>query len=139
MTTDPYEMPRQHAHHVSDSLIAIDLLVELETLRNGDAYSTADHAAHTICKQSGIRVVLIALKSGGRMNEHHADAPITVHGLQGAVNFTVGDQTIRLTPGMLVAAAAGMLHSVEAIEESAFLLTMGAIAPHPDVDPEHHG
>jgi quercetin dioxygenase-like cupin family protein len=137
--TDSRETPRQHAHHVSDSLIAIDLLVESEALRSGDAYSTADHAAHTISKQSGSRVVLIALKAGGRMNEHHADAPITVQGLQGTVNFTVGDQTIRLTPGVLVTAAAGMLHSVEAIEESAFLLTMGAIAPHPDVDPEHHG
>jgi len=139
VTTDAHETPRQQAHHVTDSLIAIDLLVELEALRGGDAYSTADHAAHTISKQSGIRVVLIALKAGGRMNEHHADAPIAVHGLQGTVNFTVGDQPIRLTPGVLVIVAAGMLHSVEAIEESAFLLTMGAIAQHPGGDPEHHG
>ena len=137
MTTDTHETPREQAHHVSDSLIAIDLLVELEALRAGAAYSAADHAAHTISKQSGIRVVLIALKAGGRMNEHHADAPITVQGLQGAVNFTLGDQTIRMTPGVLVTAAASMLHSVEAIEESAFLLTMGAITPHPDADPEH--
>jgi quercetin dioxygenase-like cupin family protein len=126
VTTDPHETPRQQAHHVSDSLIAIDLLVELEALRGGDAYRAADHAAHTISKQSGIRVVLIALKAGGRMNEHHADAPITVQGLQGAVNFTVGDQTLRVTPGVLVTVAAGMVHGVEALEESAFLLTMGA-------------
>lgn len=139
METDSHETSRQHAHHVSDPLIAIDLLAELAVLRDGDAYSTADHAAHTVAKQSGIRVVLIALKPGGRMNEHHADAPITVQGLQGAVNFTVGDQTLRLTRDALVTVAAGMLHSVEAIEESAFLLTMGAIAPHPDVDAEHRG
>ena len=131
MTTDPRETPRQQAHHVSDPLIAVDLLVELEALRSGAAYSTANHAAHTISKQSGHRVVLIALKIGGRMKEHHADAPIMAQGLQGSVNFTIGDQTVCLTPGMLVTAAAGMPHSVEATEESAFLLTIGATAPHP--------
>jgi quercetin dioxygenase-like cupin family protein len=134
VSTDSQETPRQQAHHVSDSVIAIDLLVELEALRSAASYQAADHAAHTISKQSGIRVVLIALKAGGRMNEHHADAPITVHGLQGTVNFTVGGETLRVTPGVLVTVAAGMLHSVEAIEESAFLLTMGANAPHADVD-----
>lgn len=137
MPTDSHETPRQLAHHASDSLIAIDLVEELEAIRRGDAYSTGDHAAHTVSKQSGIRVVLIALKSGGRMNEHHADAPITVHGLQGAVNFTVGDQILRLTPGLLLSVAAGMLHSVEAIEESAFLLTIGELALHTDVGPTH--
>jgi len=134
VTTDSHETPRQQAHHVSDSLIAIDLLLELAALRGGDAYRGADHAAHTISKQSSIRVVLIALKAGGRMNEHHADSPITVHGLLGAMNFTVGDQMLRVTPGMLVTVAAGMLHSVEAIEESAFLLTIGANASHANSD-----
>jgi quercetin dioxygenase-like cupin family protein len=108
-------------------------------LRGGDAYSTPDHAAHTISKQSGIRVVLNSLKAGGRMNGHHADAPIAVHGLQGTVNFTAGDQPIRLTPGVLVTVAAGMLHSVEASEESAFLLPMASIAPQADADLGHHG
>lgn len=139
MTADSRETPRQQAHHVSDSLIAIELVEALKALRRGDAYSTADHAAQTISKQSGIKVVLIALKAGGRMSEHHADAPITVHGLQGAVNFTVGGQVIRLTPGLLVCVAAGMLHSVEAIDESAFLLTIGEIALHTDVGSGRYG
>jgi hypothetical protein len=91
------ETPRQRAQHISDRLITIDCLAELATLRGGDAYTAADHAAHTIAKQSGMRVVLIALKPGGRMNELHADAPITLHGLQGNVDFTVGDQTVRVT------------------------------------------
>jgi quercetin dioxygenase-like cupin family protein len=119
------ETPRQRAHHVSDPLIIIDCVAEVAKLRSGEAYTTADHAAHTITKQSGMRVVLIALKAGGEMNEHHADAPITLHGLQGCVNLTVGDQTVRLTPGLLVTVAQGLPHRLEAIDESAFLLTIG--------------
>jgi quercetin dioxygenase-like cupin family protein len=127
------ETPRQRAHHVSDPLITIDCLAELATLRGGDAYTTADHTAYTIAKQSGMRVVLIALKPGGRMNEHHAHAPITLHGLQGNLNLTLGDQTVRLTPGVLVTVAQGMPHSVEAIDESAFLLTIGGVTAHTNV------
>jgi quercetin dioxygenase-like cupin family protein len=131
------ETPRQRAHHVSDPLITIDCLAELATLRGGDAYTTADRAAYTIAKQSGMRVVLIALKPGGRMNEHHADPPITLHGLQGNLNLTVGDQTVRVMPGVLVTVAQGMPRSVEAIDESAFLLTIGGVTAHTDAASRH--
>ena len=133
MTTDSHETHRQQAHHVSDPLIEIDLHAELAAVRGGDAYSTADHAAHTISKQSCVRVVLIAFKTGGRLHEHHADGPITVQGLEGTVNFTAENRTIRLTPGMLITLASGMAHSAEAIDESAFLLTIGEIASPNDV------
>ena len=132
MEMNSRETPRQRAHHVSDPLITIDCLAELATLRGGEAYATADHAAHTIAKQPGIRVVLVALKPGGRMNEHHADGPITLHGLLGNVNLTVGDRTVRVTPGVLVTVAQGMLHRLEAIDESAFLLTIGGVTAHTD-------
>lgn len=41
------------------------------------------------------------------------------------MNLTVGDQTVRLIPGLLVTVAQGMPHRLEAIDESAFLLTIG--------------
>jgi len=75
--------PRSRAHHVTDPLIEIDLFGELAALRSTDAYLSASHAAPTIAKQPGIRVVLIALKPGGRMHEHHAGASITVQGFDG--------------------------------------------------------
>jgi quercetin dioxygenase-like cupin family protein len=73
------------------------------------------------------------------MNIHRADASRTVHGLPGTVHFTVGDQTIRLTPGVLASVAAGMLPSAESTEESALLLTMGSTAPQAHADLGHHG
>jgi quercetin dioxygenase-like cupin family protein len=59
------------------------------------------------------------------MNEHHADFPITLHGLQGRVTLTVCNQTVPLAPGVLVALAPGVLHSLEATDEGAILLTIG--------------
>ena len=85
MTTDPSETPRAQAHHVTDSLVEVDLATELEALRTSTRHQGADHAAKTITKQPGIRVVLIALKPGGRMHEHHADWAITVQGIHGTM------------------------------------------------------
>jgi quercetin dioxygenase-like cupin family protein len=125
METDAGETPRAHAHHVTDSLVEIDLAAELTALRGSESYQAADHAARTIAKQPGVRVVLIALKAGGRMHEHHTDWAISVQGVHGHVEFAVADRTVALTPGRLLTIAAGMPHSLLGIDESAVLLTIG--------------
>ena len=60
MGIDAGETPRAQAHHVTDSLVEVDLVTELEALRATDSYQAADHAAKTIAKQPGIRVVRIS-------------------------------------------------------------------------------
>jgi len=125
MGTDPNETPRAQAHHVADSLIEVDVATELEALRASDSYQAADHAAKTIAKQPGVRVVLIALKPGGHMHEHHSEWAITVQGVQGHVEFKVAGRAFALTPGRLLTVAAGLPHGVTGIDESALLLTIG--------------
>jgi len=125
MEMDASETPRAQAHHVADSLVEVDLVAELQALRASDSYQAADHAAKTIAKQPGVRVVLIALKPGGRMHEHHADWAITVQGVHGHAEFKVADRGVELTPGRLLTVAAGIPHQVTGIDESAVLLTIG--------------
>jgi quercetin dioxygenase-like cupin family protein len=125
MEPNTSETPRAQAHHVTDSLVEVDLTTELEALRANDSYRAADDAAKTITKQPGIRVVLIALKPGGRMHEHHADWAISVQGVHGHVEFKVADRVVALTPGCLLTVAAGIPHELTGIDESAVLLTIG--------------
>ena len=125
MGTETSETPRDRAHHVTDPLIEVDLATELQVVRASDSYHAADHAAKTIAKQPGVRVVLIALKPGGQMHEHHADRAITVQGIDGQVEFTVCERAVALTPGRLLTVPPGVPHRVRGIDESAFLLTIG--------------
>jgi quercetin dioxygenase-like cupin family protein len=125
MEMDAGEAPRARAHHVTDPLIEVDLATELEELRATSSYQAADHAAKTIAKQPGIRVVLIALKQGGHMHEHHADSAITVQGVDGHVEFNVAERAVLLMPGHLVIVEGGMPHQLIGIDESAVLLTIG--------------
>jgi quercetin dioxygenase-like cupin family protein len=125
METEASETPRAQAHHVADPLVEVDLATEWEALRVSDSYRAADHAAKTITKQPGIRVVLIALKPGGHMHEHHADSAISVQGVHGQVEFKVAGRVAALTPGCLLTVAAGIPHELTGIDESAVLLTIG--------------
>jgi quercetin dioxygenase-like cupin family protein len=125
MGTDASETPRARAHHVTDPLLEVDLAIELEAVRASDSYRAADHAAKTIAKQPGVSVVLIALKPGGQMHEHHADGAITVQGIDGHVEFTVGERPVVLTRGRLLTVPPGVAHRVRGMNESAFLLTIG--------------
>lgn len=108
-------------------IIDLELQRELEGLRGSDGYRTGDHSAVTLVKRDELSVVLVALKAGGRMHEHRADAPITVHVLEGQIHFTVDRETYHLLPQQLLAVAAGLPHAVTATEDSAFLLTIAGI------------
>jgi len=58
------------------------------------------------------------------MPEHKADGRISVHVLTGHIQLRASGRTFSLRPGGLLAIDQGVPHSVEALEESAFLLTI---------------
>ena len=97
----PGETPRdlRPAERLGAPVIHLELDHVLELLRASDSYRAADHAATTILKRPGIRVLLVALQIGGQMHEHHTDAPITVQVLEGCVRFDVDGHTLELHRG----------------------------------------
>jgi hypothetical protein len=99
----PGETPRdlRPAERVGAPVIHLELDHVLELLRASDSYRTADHAATTILKRPGIRVLLVALKIGGQMHDHHTDAPITVQVLEGAFDSTSRVRNPKVASGAL--------------------------------------
>ncbi len=74
MTDDAVEIHRS----VSANVITVDWREETRALRASASYGSADHSARTLAKHPAMRLVLVAMKSGGRMEEHHTDSAITV-------------------------------------------------------------
>jgi quercetin dioxygenase-like cupin family protein len=64
------------------------------------------------------------MKGNTQMKEHHADARISIHSLQGKIRIHLPDQKVDLAAGELMALDHGIRHDVEALEESAFLITI---------------
>jgi quercetin dioxygenase-like cupin family protein len=77
------------------------------------------HYAKTLFKKSDLRIVLISMEKTAMIKDHHADGTISVQ-----VRFTVQGSTHDLSPGNVLALGASIKHQVEALEDSAFLLTV---------------
>jgi len=110
--------------HLADPLQALDLAEELVQLRDEETWRRAGRHARTLVKDADLRVGLIALRAGMRMEEHHAPGRITIQTLVGRLALRVADQTVELPVGHILTLGPAIPHDVEAREESAFLLTI---------------
>ena len=81
-----------------------------------------------LVKLPDLRIALITMRAGAKWEDHKTDARITVQLLRGKIQFNTAANTTDLAVGHLLVLDPGVLHSVEAIEESAFLLTL--VPPH---------
>lgn len=129
-TTGTEERPAQQ---LVGAVLTFGLDAEIAGLRREDAWKGGDHNAKTLVKDDDVRVILIAMKSGARLPEHHAPTRITIQTLVGRLRIVMSERSIDLTAGSLVTLEGGLAHDVEALEESAFLLTVAwhGAEPHP--------
>ena len=75
-------------------------------------------------KYDDLRVVLTAVKEKVRISEHKTEGRISVQMISGHVRMSASGRTFDLRAGSLLALDRGILHDVEALEDSAFLLTI---------------
>jgi quercetin dioxygenase-like cupin family protein len=110
---------------LADPVLQFDLAKEIEQLRTKESWGReTGRSSETLVKQQDFRVVLILMKANTRMGEHSAEGRISIHTLQGRICVHVQDQKLELSAGRLLALDCGLHHDVEALDESAFLLTI---------------
>jgi quercetin dioxygenase-like cupin family protein len=119
----------RHPHHenllAQGKQIAVDIRAEIARLKSEPAWAANDRHGSSLVKGEGINVALMMLKKGAKLQEHHTRAPITVQVIEGRINFVAKDKTQLVTAGTMVALDRAIEHSVEALEESALVLTVG--------------
>ena len=77
-----------------------------------------------------LRQTLIALVAGRSLEEHDSPGEATVHVLHGRVRLVAGDTAWDGSPGDLIVVPAAR-HALEALEDSAVLLTVSTPAVQP--------
>jgi quercetin dioxygenase-like cupin family protein len=110
---------------LTGTALTFDLAEEALALKREAPWQAHGHNAKTLVKHRDVRVVLIALAGGGRMPEHKTDQCVTIQVLVGNLRLHLPEATVDLPAGGLVALDHTVLHDVEAVEESIFLLTLG--------------
>jgi quercetin dioxygenase-like cupin family protein len=115
---------QQPPHELSATVTVLDLSQEVATLRGEPAWQQGDRNAKTFVKEADLRVVLTVLKRGAIVKEHRAPGTAVVQALGGRIRLRIADQAVELSAGQIVVLERKLPHDVEALEESAFAITI---------------
>jgi len=118
---------RRAAHPVpglAGPLLEFDLTAEVRQLRQEDAWTETSRNTKTLVKYPDLRIVLITLKAGGRMEDHQTEGSLAMHCLTGKLRLLLPHQSVELLAGSLLTLERALPHDVEALEDSSFLLTI---------------
>lgn len=107
-------------------LLTLDLPAACAQLKQEPTWTSNDRNALTLFKSDTLRLVLTALHAGATMKTHTAPGVISVQVLEGRLAFDTAQQSTALAAGQLLVLQAGIPHSVMALEEAVFLLSLAA-------------
>ncbi|MGH9680555.1 MAG: cupin domain-containing protein [Candidatus Acidiferrales bacterium] len=110
---------------LSGPLFQFDMASELNQLHRDESWQNlTGRSSKTLVKYPDLRIVLISMKANTRMHEHTAEARISVHSLNGHIRVHLPERVVDLPAGQLLVLDQSMPHDVEAVDDSAFLLTL---------------
>jgi quercetin dioxygenase-like cupin family protein len=113
---------------VDDNLVSIDLPMAIKQIREESTWKSSKRNAITVFKTDGFRVVLIGLHKDTEMARHIADGIISVQVLEGKMKFNTDNRSVELKEGQMLVLHERIPHSVLAVEECFFLLTLAIIS-----------
>ena len=129
MVPDPEHTESLAARSPEPSLggptLTVNLQSELERLHRENT-GESGRLAKTIVKYPNFSVVLMVMRSKAKFPEHKSAGRISVQVLKGHIQMRVLGSLVDLPAGNLVALDREVLHDVEALDESVFILTISS-------------
>lgn len=114
---------RPHPQPMVAPFLEFDLTRELEQLYREPEWTTGQNAK-TLVKYDDFRIVLTTLRAHARIAGHRNEGRISIHTVHGHIRMRALGRTFDLPAGSFLALDQGLSHDVEALEDSAFLLTI---------------
>jgi quercetin dioxygenase-like cupin family protein len=115
--------PQRPARQVAAPALAFDLAAELASLKEEASWQRGDRNARTLVEEPTMRIVLSAARAGAHFKEHTTAGMVSLHTLAGHLRLHLPEQVVDLPTGHVLLLHHTLPHDVEALEESAFLLT----------------
>ena len=116
--------PEYPAPKLSGPCMCFDLAAETKKLRREGIWDLESHNAIALAKYNDLRVVLIAMKAGSRMEGHKAYGSISIHTLTGRLRLHLPDRAVDIAAENLVILERSQPHNIEALENCSFLLSV---------------
>jgi quercetin dioxygenase-like cupin family protein len=109
---------------IDSPVISLDTEDEVHALKTEPEWIAGERNGITLAKYPHMRVVLVALRRGTSLREHKVEGPMALYLLSGKVSVTVRKTRYQVQEGGLFTLRKTVPHDVEALEDSAFLLTI---------------
>jgi quercetin dioxygenase-like cupin family protein len=77
-----------------------------------------------LLRTPALTVLRLIVRAGQGIPSHTPPGDATIHCLEGAIDFTDGGRTRRLTAGQMLHLPAGTVHSVRGVEDASVLVTI---------------
>ncbi|HMR74612.1 MAG TPA: hypothetical protein PKD61_05860 [Polyangiaceae bacterium] len=111
-------------HHVPVNAGHHAIFEQIADLRATSQYMDGGQAARTLFKRPELSVVLVVLAQGKTLSEHHVDRPVLIQTIEGWLGVCTPDGCVEHVAGGLQLLDRAVVHDVEAISDSAILLTI---------------
>ena len=105
-----------------------DLEAEAQALRDSALWQDRGQNSRTLLKLPDMSLVIIAIKSGHRIQQHQTDMRLNLTAFSGHVRLSARDETIDLPAGRVLLLAPSVPHDVTALEDSVILLSLSSAA-----------
>lgn len=115
---------------IDASIVNIDIPSTIIQIKDEKIWTDSDRNAITVYKTNGLSIVLIALHQNAVMPKHKANGILSLQVIEGAIQFKTDDATIHLKAGQMIALHSAIEHSVLAMEDAVFLLTITTSTKH---------
>ncbi len=112
---------------LSGPMLTFDLAQTIAELRTEEGYERNGRAGRTLAKSGRFRLVIIAMAEGNVIGTHQSDSPMTLHVLEGALQYRADGDEHRLQERQVLFFGPGDAHDIRALKSSALLLTISAI------------
>ena len=109
---------------LNGSLVEIDLNKFIVQLKQETTWANSGRNSITVFKSYNTTIVLIGLHANAELKTHIAKGHISLQVMDGEIKFTAEQQTVSLQKGQMICLHENIPHSVLAVKESFFLLTM---------------
>lgn len=105
-------------------LVEMNLQEVIKQIKSETTWIDSDRNAVTLFKSETMRIVFIGLRENAELKPHKANGVISVQVIEGNIEFTAEDQITSLEKRQMIALQENIIHSVKALTESFFLLTL---------------
>lgn len=108
------------------SFSQFDFRQEIRLLRKEESWQRGiGRSSRTLVKQQDFRIVLVLMKAKTSLTEHRANARISIQTVLGRIRVRLRNENlVELPLGGLLALDSSIPYDIEAVRESAFLLTI---------------